>query len=113
MLIEAKAKQVGQDLINSEGISGDVGLSPAMILAIIQIIGEVIQISKTCNKTGFFLQRLSRNPGFLNRFWLKTVTHAKLVEVQLEEYTNAVYNSVLRVGLSTTEPEYSQLLEGK
>jgi hypothetical protein len=105
-ILEEKANRIVADV---KGEMPTVIFDPAIIIAVISIIVQLVKMYQSCKKTPEEAKVSMASPNWFQRWRLHWMTRAALARHNSNEAVSAVKESVLKQGRNLTVEEVSQL----
>ncbi len=100
-LIEKKAWALSDELV-ARGVDKKYAIDPLTILAIIQVLIELVKLMQWCQKTPPSALQIARNPNIVQRWWLKRTALDKLGREMYNKIGNQVLDGVKTVAEKST-----------
>jgi hypothetical protein len=109
-VIEAKANNAASELAQTQGIDNSVALDPATILALLEIIMQVMKMLQNCRKTPENALLVLRNPSIMERWALKRIVKRVVDDEDVHKlYGRQFLNSIVSVGHSCSLDEVTNM----
>lgn len=106
-LLENKALQIAGEAKGGEMI--EVAIDPITIMAIINLIVEIMKMFKDCKKTPTEAKVTMSSPNWIQKWRLRGMIRQELKKHGSKEDPNAVLNSILNQGNSLSVQEVAIL----